>query len=152
MRSRIAILVVLSIGVAGSLTGCAPMSVSGTMQVRGAAPPPSFTFDSDPQFRYLSDRRVSVIADENFGYDMFSMDGSYFLYSNAQWYRSPSPRGHFEAVEERRVPRGIFDVDDHQYRWRNHPQRWRGQDGRGRDIPSRGGSNDRDGHSPKDAS
>jgi hypothetical protein len=105
--------------------GCAPMGMSANLQVRSAPPPPAFEFRGEPRFNYLSGRRVSVIADDSFGYDMFSSGGYYYIYSNNYWYRSQSSRGPFVVVEVRRVPRGIFTVNDNEYRWRSHPEGWR---------------------------
>jgi hypothetical protein len=108
-----------------AVSGCAPMGMSASLQVRSAPPPPAFEFKSEPRFNYLSDLRISVIADDSFGYDMFSSGGSFYVYSGGYWYRSQSARGPFVAVEARRVPRQIFNVDDNQYRWRSHPEGWR---------------------------
>jgi hypothetical protein len=105
--------------------GCAPMGMSATVQVRSAPPPPTFGFATEPHFNYLSHRRVSVIADDSFGYDMFSTGGYYYVYSSGYWYRSQSTRGSWVAIDARRVPRGIFAVDDNDYRWRSHPEGWR---------------------------
>jgi hypothetical protein len=132
--------------VAFAASGCAPMGMSAQLQVRSSPPPPSFAFNSEPHFSYLSGLQLSVISDEGFGYDMFSLSGTYYLYNGGYWYQSRNPRGDFVAIDARRVPRRIFDVDDQQYRWRNHPQGWRagrqkvdhdnrrgqGNDGRGR--------------------
>jgi hypothetical protein len=135
----------LLVAAAFALTGCASTDTSATLQVRSAPPPPSFEFRDEPRFSYLSDRRVGVIADDSFSYDLFSSGGNYYLYNDGYWYRSPSARGHFRAVESRRVPRDIFNVDDHQYRWRSHPQGWHGQRSGGNDDSHRS-DNVRDGH------
>ncbi len=129
-----------------ALSGCAPAGMSASLQVRSAPPPPAFQFNDEPRFNYLSDRRVSVIADDSFGYDMFSSGGSYYLYSGGYWYQSPTARGPFTAVEERRVPRQVFDVNDTQYRWRNHPTRWRGGRPNTGNDQHRGGDNGGPGH------
>lgn len=118
-------------------SGCAGMSAS--VQVRSAPPPPAFEFNGEPHFNYLSDRRVSVIADESFGYDMFGDGRTYYLYSGGYWYRSQSARGPFVAIDARRVPRKILDVNDHEYRWRSHPEGWRGGQQRGKSDNRRGG-------------
>jgi hypothetical protein len=123
MKPLVAVLLLLAVF---ALSGCAPAGMSASLQVRSAPPPPAFQFSDEPHFNYLSDRRVSVIADDSFGYDMFSSGGSYYLYSGGYWYQSSTARGQFAAVDERRVPRQVFDVNDQQYRWRNHPARWRG--------------------------
>ena len=122
-------------------SGCAPMGVSATMQIRSAPPPPNFQFNAEPRFNYLSHRGVSVIADDSFGYDMFSSGGSYYIYSGGYWYRSPSPRGPFVAIEVRRVPRRIFDVNDQDYRWRSHPEGWRGGQQKDNGNRQHGGDN-----------
>jgi hypothetical protein len=120
--------------VALAASGCAPTGMSASLSLRSAPPPPSFEFNSEPRFNYLSSARVSVIDDENFGYDMFNSGGNYYLYSGGNWYRSGYARGPFVAIEARRVPRSIFNVDDRQYRWRSHPEGWRaGQPQVGRD-------------------
>jgi hypothetical protein len=106
-------------------SGCAPLGMNASLQVRSAPPPPAFAFNSEPRFNQLSGLRVSVIADESFGYDMFSSGGSYYLYNSGYWYRSQAARGPFVAVDARRVPRQIFNVDDNEYRWRSHPEGWR---------------------------
>ena len=106
-------------------SGCAPLGMSASMQVRSAPPPPAFEFNAEPHFNYLSDRRVSVVADDSFSYDMFNAGGSYYMYSGGYWYRSQTARGPYVAVDARRVPRQIFDVDDNEYRWRSHPDGWR---------------------------
>ena len=127
-------------------SGCAPMGMNATVQIRSAPPPPNFEFNGEPHFNYLSNRRVSVIADDSFGYDMFNSGGSYYIYSGGYWYRSQSPRGPFVAVEVRRVPRQIFDVNDQDYRWRNHPEGWRGGPQSGNDNRRPGGDNRGNGH------
>lgn len=126
--------------------GCAPMGMSASMQIRSAPPPPVVQFSSEPRFNYLSDRRVSVIADDSFGYDMFSSGGSYYIYSGGYWYRSQSARGPFVVVQVRRVPRQIFDVNDQDYRWRSHPEGWRGGQGKGDPNRRRGPDNGGNGH------
>jgi len=133
MRHTLVLLTLLAVGTVFAGTGCAPMEVSGTVQVRSAPPPPALTFDSDPQFRFIDDRQVYVISDDGFGYDMFRIGGTFYLYSSDQWYRGRSARGPFVAIEERRVPRPILEIDDHEYHWRNHPKGWhgRGPDGQG---------------------
>ncbi len=110
-----------------AVAGCAP-GMSAVLQVRSAPAPPAFEFHGDPHFHYLPYYDVSVIDDDDFGYDLFSCDGLYYLYSGGYWYRSGEPRGPFEAIEARRVPRQIFAVDDRSYRWRSHPQGWQGRD------------------------
>jgi hypothetical protein len=142
MRSFLASLLLVT---AFAAFGCAPMGMSGSVELTSAPPPPTVVFDSDPHFNYLPDRHVSVITDDSFGYDMFASGGYYYVYSGSYWYRSQSPRGPFVAIDMRRVPRRIFDVDDHQYRWRSHPQGWRGQQGSDRDH-RRDGNPDRPGH------
>ena len=136
MRSLFAALLLIA---AFAAAGCAPMGMSASVQVRSAPPPPMFEFNGEPHFNYLSDRRVSVIADDAFGYDMFSSGGTYYLYNGGYWYRSQTPRGPFVVIEERRVPRPIFQVNDQQYRWRNHPAGWRGGPQRGDNNNRRGG-------------
>jgi hypothetical protein len=122
MKSLLAGLLLVA---AFTASGCAPMGMSAQVQVRSAPPPPSLAFNSEPHFNYLSDLQVSVISDEGFGYDMFNLSGTYYLYNSGYWYRSQNPRGDFVAMDARRVPKRIFDVDDQQYRWRNHPEGWR---------------------------
>ena len=136
---------VLLFVVAFAASGCAPMGVSADLQVSSAQPPPSMAFDHDPQFRSMSNHRVSAIQDENFGYDMFGYGGSYYLYNGGTWYRSSSARGQFVVVEARRVPRPIFDVDDREYRWRNHPEGWRSGQMRGNGQDPQRDNNDRQG-------
>jgi hypothetical protein len=126
-------------------SGCAPLGMSATMQIR-SAPPPAFEFNAEPRFNYLAHRRVSVIADDGFGYDMFSTGGSYYLYSGGYWYRSQTARGPFVAVEVRRVPRKIFDVDDRDYRWRSHPEGWRGGQQKDKTSKRPGGDHRGNGH------
>ena len=123
-----------------AVAGCAPMGMSASLQVRSAPPPPAFEFNSEPHFNYLSDLRVSVIADDSFGYDMFSCSGSYYIYNGGYWYRSQAPRGPFMAVDARRVPRQIFDVDDSRYHWRSHPEGWRPGQGKGDKNHPHGGN------------
>jgi hypothetical protein len=106
-------------------SGCSSMGMSATMRVQSAPPPPTMAFDSDPHFNFLSNHQVSVIADDSFGYDMFSSGGNYYLYDSGYWYRSESPRGQFVSVEVNTVPKPIFDVNDGEYRWRRHPDGWR---------------------------
>ena len=129
--------------------GCAPMGTTATLQIGSAPPPPSMAFGSEPQFNYLSNHRVGAISDEGFGYDMFSSGGNYYLFSGGYWYRSPSPRGPFVAVDARRVPRSIFDVNDREYRWRAHPDGWRSGQQQGANDSGdnrRGDSNGGPGH------
>jgi len=126
--------------------GCAPLGMSASVQVRSAPPPPTFGFNAEPRFNYLSDRRVSVIADDSFGYDMFSTGGYYYVYSGGYWYRSQSVRGSFVAVDARRVPRGIFGVNDQEYRWRSHPEGWRPGQPKGGKPDRQGGDNRGGGH------
>jgi hypothetical protein len=119
------ILAGLLLTLAFAASGCAPMGMSASVRMRSAPPPPAFAFNSEPHFNYLSDLQVSVISDDSFGYDMFSLSGTYYLYNSGYWYRSQNPRSDFVAMDTRSVPRQIFDVDDQQYRWRSHPDGWR---------------------------
>jgi hypothetical protein len=105
--------------------GCGAAGSSATLQVRSAPPPPALQFGADPQFTFLSDLQVYAIADEGFGYDMFSSAGTYYLYGGGAWYRADAARGPYVAIETGRVPRSIFSVSDKQYRWRSHPAGWR---------------------------
>jgi len=118
----------LLLAVALAAAGCAPAGTSASLQIRSAPPPPSFQFNDEPRFNLLADRNVSVIADDNFGYDMFSSGGNYYLYNGGYWYSSSSARGQFVAVDSRRVPKQVFKVNDKQYRWRSHPAGWKGGD------------------------
>ena len=122
-------------------SGCDASLMSASLQVRSAPPPPAFAFREEPRFHYLSEFRVSVIADDDFGYDMFGCDGYYYLFSGGYWYRAPAPSGPFVVIETRRVPHRVFEVDDHRYKWRNHPPGWQGDWGRGH---GRGHGHDRD--------
>lgn len=124
-------------------SGCAPLGTSANLQVRSAPPPPTFEFSAEPHFNYLSNRRVSVIADDSFNYDMFRSGGNYYLYTGGYWYRSQTPRGPYVAVDARRVPRPIFDVDDHDYRWRSHPAGWRPGQQKGNSNNRRSGDSGR---------
>ena len=111
--------------VALGTAGCAP-GTAVDLRLRSAPPPPAFEYHGDPRFTLLADLGVSVNTDDDVGVDVFGCNGAYYLYSGGTWYRGREPRGPWTAIEARRVPRRVFDVDDRRYRWRSHPEGWRG--------------------------
>jgi len=102
-------------------------STSAGVDVSSAPPPPAVSFATEPQWTYLSDRDVYVVQDDSYGYDMFRSGTYYYMYGDGHWYRATSYNGPYVAIQDRRVPRRIFDVNDRQYRWRRHPHGWRGR-------------------------
>jgi hypothetical protein len=99
--------------------------ISAQLELTNAPPPPAVYFDRDPEWRYLPDYDVYVLADDAFDYDMFLLGGWYYVYSGGYWYRADQPLGPFVVIEERHVPRRIFTVSDREYHWRRHPMAWK---------------------------
>ncbi len=140
------LLVGLLCATALATSGCASMGTSPDTQVRRAPPPPNLAFRGAPRFRYLEDRQISVIAEDNFGYDLFRSGESYYLYNGGYWYHAHDVDGPFVSVDARRVPRQVFYVKDNEYRWRNHPNGWRSARRRGNDSHRPGGGPGGHGH------
>jgi len=81
------------------------------------------TFGHTPRWVGVRGTRVREIrpADRP-DYDMFSYGGRYYAYRDNRWYWSRRSRGHFQPIEDRRVPREISRVPrDH---WHNYPSGW----------------------------
>jgi hypothetical protein len=115
------------------LIGASSCSTTGTginarIEIASAPAPPPLAFIGVPQWRYLPDLDVYVLADDRFEYDMFRVGGTFYLFSEGYWYRASDPRGPYVAVEVRHVPDRILRIDDRDYHWRRHPQAWRDSD------------------------
>ncbi|MGH7741370.1 MAG: hypothetical protein ACRENS_05040 [Candidatus Eiseniibacteriota bacterium] len=133
MRLMLAVLLLL-VGACVSSCSTAGTGFSARVEIGSAPPPPPIHYRSDLQWRYLSDCDVFVLADEAHDYDMFRLGGTFYVYNAGYWYRSRSYRGRFVAIEERRVPKNIFRVDEREYRWRHRPMAWGNSDhSRGQD-------------------
>jgi hypothetical protein len=102
--------------------------ISAQLELTNAPPPPAVYFDREPQWTYLPDCGVYVLADDAYDYDMFLLGGWYYVYNAGYWYRADQPRGPFVVIEERRVPRRIFTVSNREYHWRRHPMAWKTPD------------------------
>jgi hypothetical protein len=143
MNPKLAVLVLI---VGACVTSCstAGTGFSARVDISNAPPPPPIYYREDPEWRYLPDYDVYVLADESHDYDMFRLGGTFYVYNSGYWYSSSNVRGPFVVVEERRVPKRVFQVDERQYHWRHHPMAWGNPDhdrGRGH---GHGNGNDHD--------
>ncbi len=84
----------------------------------GLAPPPPPAVVVEPAVVPV-EGGVYVVTDPSIRYDMFQYGPSWYMYSGGYWYRAPSYRGPFAAVDVRQVPRPIMQVPPG--RWKNHP-------------------------------
>lgn len=103
-------------------SAAADTRVSIGFDLGNAPPPPRIYFHSQPHFRYVPADEVYVIDDDDLGSDMFRCNGFYYVYNDGYWYQSSSYRGPFVVVRADYVPRQIFTVSDHDYRWRHRPE------------------------------
>jgi len=104
----------LAITMALGLAAAAQAQTNASVQV---------TFGHTPRWVGVPGTRVREIRTvDRPDYDMFNYGGSYYVYRNNQWYSSRHGRGHFNAIDERRVPMQISRVPrDH---WHNYPSGW----------------------------
>lgn len=88
------------------------------------------TFDRSPRWTWVDGARVQVIPySQRPDYDVFRVDGLYYVYVGGEWYSSPRESGEFVRIDVRDVPDEIYDVPRDQ--WRSYPRAW-GRDGRNR--------------------
>ena len=55
-------------------------------------------------------------------YDVFRIDGTYYVYSDGEWYSSYRESGQFTRIDENDVPDELSRVPRDQ--WRNYPPAW----------------------------
>lgn len=99
--------------------------IRARLEITNAPPPPAVYYDAVPEWRYLPDCGVYVLADDAHDYDMFQLGSWYYVYHSGYWYRSVHYRGPYVVVQERRIPKRIFTVSDRDYHWRRHPMAWK---------------------------
>lgn len=130
MSRHTAVAAALSLVLALSATGCAPMYSAGgpsrtymgfAITVGDAPPPPRLYFADEPRFVFVGGVRIVDAPDPDC--DLFYYGGAYWLYRSGYWYRSRAYDGSYVAVEVRRVPRAVLEVPPKH--WRHHPGRGR---------------------------
>ncbi len=84
-----------------------------------APPPPAVVFHAPPPMAYAPGPGVYYVDRPGVPYDCFRYGVFFYIYNDGWWYRSRRYNGPFVAVEERFVPRPIWNVPG--YRWRQHP-------------------------------
>lgn len=99
----------------------------GDRDYRGSSAGPSgyfeVTFGSPPRWYPISGTRVAVIPySERPDYDVFRVDGTYYVYSDGEWYSSYRESGRFTQIDENDVPDELSRVPRDQ--WRNYPPAW----------------------------
>ncbi len=109
---------------------------SGYPRTGGTSATLQITFGSTPHWTSVRGTRVQQIRQgERPDYDMFRYGGTYYVYSNDQWYSSRRGRGQFRAIDARFVPRELTRVP--REHWRNYPSAWGNQYGNPRSDNNR---------------
>jgi len=80
-------------------------------------------FGTTPHWTTVSGTRVQVVRDdERPNYDIFRVNGRYYVYNSGDWYVSDMPSGTFSYMEPRFVPSDLRRVPS-QY-WYSYPSDW----------------------------
>lgn len=105
-------------------------------------------FGTSPHWTTIGGTRVQIVRDdERPNYDIFRVNGRYYVYNTGDWYVSDVPNGTFSYMEPRFVPTDLRSVP-RQY-WYSYPSDW---DGNGQGGYDRNNPNDRynDRNNPND--
>ena len=80
-------------------------------------------FGTSPHWTTIGGTRVQVVRDdERPDYDIFRVNGRYYVYNTGDWYVSDVPNGTFSYMEPRFVPADLRSVP-RQY-WYSYPSDW----------------------------
>lgn len=80
-------------------------------------------FGTAPHWQTINGTRVQIVRDdERPDYDIFRVNGRYFVYNGGDWYVSDVPSGTFSYMEPRFVPTELRTVP-RQY-WNSYPDDW----------------------------
>jgi hypothetical protein len=90
-----------------------------TDQVIAAPPPPQIVYETNPHLEAVPGSPVLVVDDP--GYDMFMLQGAWYLTSHGYWYRAGAHDGPYIAIAARSVPREILQLPPGS--WRHRPPR-----------------------------
>lgn len=88
------------------------------------APPRRVVFHDDPVVRVVPGHSVYYIDDDRYDYDMFRQGRDWYLCDEGYWYRAPSHRGPFLAIDVRYVPRSVLYVPASHWRHRYSTRSW----------------------------
>lgn len=84
-------------------------------------------FGTAPHWQTISGTRVQIVRDdERPDYDLFRVNGRYYVYSGGDWYVSDVPTGTFSYMEPRFVPSELRTVP--QRYWTTYPEEWMNND------------------------
>ena len=77
----------------------------------------TLNFRSQPRVVVIPDTRVYYV--QNYDYDLYRCDGSWYYVDDGYWYRAPSWRGPFVQVRVSSVPRTLIMVPmRYRHNWR----------------------------------
>lgn len=80
-------------------------------------------FGTTPHWTTVNGTRVQIVRDdERPDYDIFRVNGRYYVYSGGDWYVSDVPTGTFSYMEPRFVPNDLRRVP--QTYWYSYPSDW----------------------------
>jgi hypothetical protein len=85
-----------------------------------APPPPRVAYTSQPKMHKMPGSRVSVLSEQDPGYDMFHYGSSYYVSDGDHWYRGQSYKGPYASVDARKVPRQVYNVPAEHWRHGRH--------------------------------
>lgn len=105
---------VLVVAPAGAHAGT---SVSWSVTVGNAPPPPVIEFRREPRLVVVPGSTVYVLEDDC-DYDVFRYGVFWYVYQDGYWYRARTHRGPFGVVNARYVPAAISNVPARYWR---HP-------------------------------
>jgi len=81
------------------------------------------TFGRQPRWSWVDGTRVQIIPySERPDYDLFRVNGYYYVYADGRWYSSPRESGEFTRIDDQDVPDEIYNVPRDQ--WRTYPPGW----------------------------
>jgi len=102
----------------------AETAVRATISIGNEPPPPAVIYREAPHMVVVPETRVYVVRDNHLDYDYFRFERYYYIYNEDHWYRARSYRGPFVVVKDRHVPRAIFLVSQHKYKWKHHEPKY----------------------------
>jgi len=88
-----------------------------------------------PHWASIQGSRIEELpAAERPNYDLFRIDGTYYVYNNDKWYMSSVGTGDYTAMDDRSVPSEFAAIP--REHWRNYPAGWRDGHDQGSDAMS----------------
>jgi len=109
----------LAMILAGTSPAKAETSWGVSMNIGKTPPPLVVVVKEEPRLVAVPGTTIRVVNDSRYGYDCFQYGAYWYACNDGYWYRSRARRGPFVTVEERRVPRAIFQVPTKH--WKHHP-------------------------------